>query len=145
MVKIRKLIGFLILSFTSQFAFSQILEVVDGDALIFDTLIENYVVGVIIENDSFIWGYYDCTDCADYFLSKTDSKKDSSFQAYFHSKGILIKALYRSYDGYAEERCVLCSCANGHRINFKVYKSDYKKMLALLKGTINQGLMNRYQ
>jgi hypothetical protein len=107
--------------------------------------IDNYIIGVIVENDSFIWAYYDCTDCADYFLSKVNSKKDSSFQAYFESKGISIKCLFPSFDGRTTERCVLCSCANGHRLNFKIYKNDYSKVLALFKGTKNRSLFNRYR
>ncbi|MBC8343313.1 MAG: hypothetical protein ISR55_08930 [Bacteroidetes bacterium] len=144
-IKFQVLIVFLFLSWSSLFAQSQIIEVIDGDVLNLDPHLDNYVLGVIIENDSFLWGYYDCTDCADYFLSKKDSEKDLSFRAFFLSKGINIKAVYRSHDGRIEERCELCSCPNGHRINFKVLKSDYSKMRALLKGTINHGLINKYK
>jgi hypothetical protein len=124
--------------------FAQELKIIDGDVFNFDPEIPNYVTGVILQNDSFIWGYYDCTDCADFFLSKVESEKDSSFIHYFASKGLPVLAVYRSFDGNTGQRCVLCSCANGHRINFKTTKKNYHKMLKLLKGTINQGLMNRY-
>jgi hypothetical protein len=124
--------------------YSQKIEIIDNDTVFWSIDTADYIQKINYNKNVYLWAYYDLTNCSDFFLSKISSEKSNSFIDYFEKNNIKIYNLLKSTDGYLEERCDNCKCPNGQRINFKIQKKDYKKILQLMKGTINSGYFHCY-
>ncbi|NLJ06041.1 MAG: hypothetical protein GX437_00070 [Sphingobacteriales bacterium] len=121
---------------------AQIIKVLHSDTLIYSGSVPDFVEKIVSHDSGLLWLYYDYTDCADFFLQKTN--KDSSFVAFLNKNNIRVYNYFSSFDGYTDVRCDLCKCPNGKRFNFKISIMDYQRLINLFSGTMNQQKFIRY-